>query len=793
MAPVAPEIEERSGIPEVPAVPSPAAPPAASPLKLVFGLAIFSSAFLLFFVELLLGKLILPRFGGTPAVWTACLLVFQVLLFAGYAFAHGLASRFSVARQGRTMLTALGASVLLLGALSRIWPTPITPGFSWSAGSVQYPALAIIEFLCAAVGFPFLLLSATSPLLQHWWSRTFAGESPYRLYALSNAGSLLGLLSYPFVIEPALQLHVQAWVWTAGYVVSAACFGICAWTAARSRATSSASLENPAAEAAPAAGACPRRDVGWRLPLLWAALAACASVQLMATTNYICQEVAVIPFLWVLPLCIYLVSLILAFENSRWYSRAIFHISFAVAAGWVIVLSLNAASRAFLAHLIAASILLFAGCMICHGEAARLRPAPEHLTKFFLCISAGGALGGMFVSLIAPQIFPGFWEFPLGVLACATLLVIAAARDRESWWHRGGRAAVPAMAGILLIPAVKELAQLWPLAAKLPGWTLQLGAAGLLAPAALLWFRARKAPAGTNSVRSIRFGVAAALLVLVAGLILPQRWLYNHVLARSRNFYGMVTVVNVQPDNYFMLTHGVTAHGFQFKAPELQRTPTGYYGKNSGANVLLSQWRGGPMRVGLVGMGAGTLAALGHAGDFYRFYEINPAVTRFAMGPDAYFTFINDSAARVELVMGDARMELEREAARGELQKFDVLVLDAFSSDAIPVHLLTREAFATYQKHLASEHAVIAVHITNSVLDLGPVVAGIANEYGYYALRTKPAWLGGLSSNSDWVLLSRDSSSLSSEALRRISIPFPGTAKPILWTDEYSNLVQLLR
>jgi len=767
-----------------------AAPNGTRRLRLIFGVTIFSAAFLLFFVELLLGKLILPRFGGTPAVWTSCLLVFQVLLLAGYATAHGLASRVSTASQGKIMLAALAGSLLMLAILCKVWPTPITPGFSFSAGNVQHPSLAIIEFLAAAIGVPFLLLSTTSPLLQIWWNKLFSGESPYRLYALSNAGSLIGLLSYPFLMEPALRLSTQAWVWTASYTACAICFGFCAWQIARWKPRNEDSLPAPALDAKTTDAGL---RLGWQLPTLWIALPACASIQLMATTNYICQEVAVIPFLWVLPLCIYLISLILAFENNRWYSRTVFQFAFAAAAAWQIVLSSRATSQSYLSHLAAASVLLLAGCMVCHGEAARLRPSPAHLTKFFLCISFGGAIGGVFVSLLAPNLFGAFWEFPLGIFGCAALLLVAAARDCSSWWYVGNREIAPALLGILLVPAARELAEFWPAAGKIPAWALWLSAIALICVAAMLRAKQRKPNVPRPSIPAVRVTFAAAVLVLLVGLILPQRWLYQHVLARSRNFYGVVTVVENKQDNYLTLTHGVTAHGFQFKGPNLEKVATGYYGRNSGANVLLAGWHNGPMRVGLVGMGAGTLAALGRPGDNYRFYEINPAVAKVSMGPRAYFTFINDSAAHVDLVMGDARMELEREAARGELQNFDVLVLDAFSSDAIPVHLLTREAFQTYRKHLRSEHSVIAVHVTNSVLDLGPVIAGIANENGFFALRTKPSWLGGMSSTSDWILLSQDPASVSTESLRRISIPFPGTAKPILWTDDYSNLVQLLR
>jgi len=757
-------------------------------LRFIFAVAIFSGAFLLFFVELLLGKLILPRFGGTPAVWTTCLLVFQVLLLAGYAVAHWMASRLALRSQALIVLGLLGFSLILLAVLTRFWPTPITPGFSWAAGAADSPSLTIIRFLGAAIGFPFLLLSVTSPLLQSWWSKIHDGFSPYRFYALSNAGSLIGLLSYPFVFEPALRLSQQAWLWTAGYAAYASFFAAAAFVAAKSPSPTTGLTGDKRYFTKQAA-----RPLGWQLPALWIALAACASIQLLATTNFICQEVAVIPFLWVLPLCIYLLSLILTFEGDRWYSRGLFHLGFAAAAAWVVVLGLQGFSHGYLAQLAACCALLFVGCMVCHGEAARLRPSPDRLTHFFLCISIGGALGGIFVSLIAPRIFTAFWEFPLAILGCATLLLAAVIRDRDSWWYSGRTAVAAAVAAAVVLAGWMELSQVWKTASKAPAWLAWVAVLGLLALAAMLWRKEHSSAAVVQNVHWVRALSVVAMLVLVAGLVLPQKWLYFNVLARSRNFYGMVTVVNVQPDNYLMMLHGVTAHGFQFKAPALQRVPTGYYGKNSGANLLLSGLPPVPARIGLVGMGAGTLAALGRPGDTFRFYEINPVVLKFSADPGAFFTFIKDSAARVEVVQGDARMALEQEAAKGDLQHFDVLVLDAFSSDAIPVHLLTREAFEIYRKHLRGPHSVIAVHITNRVIDLGPVLAGIARENGYAALRTYPTWLTGVSSKSDWVLLSRDPAALSSDALRNVSIPFPGAAKPILWTDEYSNLLQVLR
>jgi hypothetical protein len=530
-----------------------------------------------------------------------------------------------------------------------------------------------------------------------------------------------------------------------------------------------------------------------RSPLLWAALAACASVLLMATTNFICQEVAVIPFLWVLPLSLYLLSFILAFEDGRWYRREAFHALFAASAAAVIVITQPRAHYSYQVQLAACSALLFAGCMVCHGEAARLRPSKEHLTRFYLWISAGGAMGGVFVSLIAPKIFPAYWEYPLGILGCAALLIITGFGDASSWLRAERMwVAILATGGAALL-GFQELRAVWAAASNLPDWTPWVAALVVSAAVAGCYWTERARSFSDRYPILLRFGLAGAVLVMGWGCVAPQIWLFSHVLARSRNFYGVMSVVDVQPENYRMLTHGLTAHGYQSQVPALRRTATGYYAINSGVNRLLQGWPHHPMRVGLVGMGAGTLAALGQAGDEYRFYEINPDVLRFSTGPDAYFTFMNDSPAHISVVLGDARMSLEEELDRGEHQQFDVLVLDAFSSDAIPVHLLTREAFELYRKHLRGPDSVIAVHITNSTLDLGPVLVGTVKDFGFSGLRTNPVWLKGLSRLSDWVLLTESPAMISSDSLKEISIPFPGKLKPIHWTDEYSNLLRVLR
>ena len=748
-----------------------------------FAVAIFLSAFLLFQVQLILGKLILPLFGGAPTVWTACLLVFQILLLAGYAYAHLLASRGSLLVQGRVQILLLAIALASFIGLSRVWPTPITPGAGWRPSADADPVSTIVLFLLAAIGLPFFLLSTTGPLLQHWFAKASPGRSPYRLYALSNAGSLLGLLSYPFLVEPNLRIRTQAWVWVAGYAVFAVGYAACALRVRR--------ISAPMSEAAP--GRIVAAPLGWSRPVLWISLAACASTLLMATTNFICQEVAVIPFLWVLPLSTYLLSFILCFESERWYRPKVFHPLFAVTSGLVVLHVLLNTNSPYLWQLAACSVLLFAGCMVCHGEAARTRPGAEHLTKFFLCIALGGALGGIFVTLLAPKLFPNYWEFPLGLLFCTGLLFLLANRDANSWWHTGRLWLAAAIAaGIAyMIPGL-----LVPWLGRydvVPEW-VRWGITGCLAAAAVLSFRLQGR--GGSPAKASRLVPAAAIcgfLVLLAGAVIAQQFQFYHALARSRNFYGVLTVVDIHPGDYIVLEHGKTVHGFQFHDPQLARLPAGYYGTHSGVGILLQSWQQHPMRVGVVGMGTGALSALGRAGDVYRFYEINPDVLKYSWGEHPFFTYIKDSAARTDVVLGDARLSMENEAARGESQNFDVLVLDAFSSDAIPMHLLTREAFGTYVRHLRGPDSVIVVHITNKTLRLAPVLAGIAQEFHWNAVRTHPTWMPGLSSQSDWILLSRSFPLQAIPPLKQVSVPFPGQARPILWTDDYSDLFHVMR
>lgn len=752
------------------------------------GLTIFIGAFLLFQVQLLIGKYILPWFGGTPAVWTACLLFFQVLLLGGYAYSHFVATRLSLRRQSLLHTGLLICSVLLLILMSLFWPSPITPGSAWKPQPDSNPTLLILRFLFASIGLSFFLLSTTGPLLQHWFAQENPGASPYRLYSLSNLGSLLGLVSYPLLAEPNLRLRTQAWLWSLGYFLFAVlCAAIAPWGASADHSS------------APIASRPARKDCSlpltWAQQLFWVALAACGSAMLLSVTNIICQQVAVVPFLWVLPLCLYLISFILCFEYPFLYKRGPFHAFFALTAVGACAVLLESAITPLLIELAVFLAVMFACCMVCHGEIALTKPDPGHLTRFYLSISLGGAIGGIFVSLIAPVVFPGLWEFPLSVVASGALLLLAVRRDSHSWWYR----ALPWMpcallAGVLLL---------------IPGGTKVLGVKTLfLSP---LWYRilagflilaaagihpmTRKHAALFATARLTRATALLALSVVALGFVTEARLKLEDSVTRSRNFYGVLAVMRGSgPGGPFLfLRDRMTDHGMQYVDPVLARQPSGYYGPHSGINLLLSNRSTRPIRVGVVGLGIGTLAAFSRPGDVFRFYEINPAVIQLAQGNRAYFTYLRDSQAAVEIVPGDARLSLEREAARHEQQQFDVLVLDAFSGDAIPVHLLTREAFSLYRQHLRSPDAIIAIHITNRSLDLSPVLSGIARDFQFSVIRIYRPWLNTFSSQTDWVLLSQNPSSLRLPGIAEAGRSLPVTRDAPVWTDDYSNLLEVLR
>ena len=696
-----------------------------SAAQAVFGATIFLGAFLLFQVQPILGKYLLPWFGGTPAVWTTCLLFFQVLLLAGYAYGHALAGLRSARTQLVIHLALLAGSLALAGALAARWPSPILPGAAWKPVPGGHPTWEIVRLLAVSIGLPFFLLATTAPLLQSWYARVEPEASPYRLYALSNAGSLLALVSYPFLVEPALALGLQGRVWTWAYLAFALGCAASGVLAARSHRAQRFGVDEIIAEYEP------RPTAGTML--LWAALAAGGSVMLLAVTNQICQEVAVVPFLWVLPLSLYLLSFILCFHDERWCGR-----------GWL---------RALLLAAIVAPVLLFfgpyadirlqvavfcftlvAGCMVCHGELVRMKPAPRYLTSFYLMIAAGGAAGGVFVALVAPHLFAGYWEFHLGLWGCCLLALVVLVRERHRLFYREG-------------------------------------------------------------LRAGFYLYAFGLLLLGAELASHVAWYEHNTEQVERNFYGVVAVYSdYDPQAHsgvYALRHGRITHGLEYREGALAGRPTAYFAPESGVGLLLASYpHSTPLRVGVVGLGIGTLAVYGQRGDDFRFYEINPAVIRLA-GSSPYFHYLEHAPAQVEIVPGDGRLSLEREQAAGAAP-FDLLVLDAFNSDAPPAHLLTREAFALYLARLKPE-GVLAVNVSNRALDLRPVVLAAADRFDLGAAWVYQAPGDRFHPGSSWMLLARDRARLAAPGLARAASPLTGVPRIRPWTDDFSNLFRVLK
>ncbi len=759
--------------------------------------AIFLGAFLLFAVQLVLGKYFLPWFGGTPAMWTTCMFFFQTLLLAGYAYAHGLASRLSTRAQSIAHSTLLLLSLLLLCWLAVVWRSPLTPDISWRPHGSDHPAWHLIVLLLVSAGLPYFVLSSTGPLLQSWFTKTHPGRSPYRLYALSNLGSLLALVSYPFVIEPWLSLRMQARLWSWGFLAYALLCGYCALQLAGSTTARTQEPEATSEESNQIADSGPP-SVGCRI--LWLALAACASVMFLATTSQICQDIAVVPFLWVLPLSLYLLSFIICFDRSKWYSRGVFHPAFAIAVFLACLVLAEWGVRSIRLQIVVYSFTLFVCCMICHGELARSKPASRYLTSFYLMVALGGATGGVFVALIAPRLFNAFWEYQLGLWGSALLLFLVLSRDRRSWLH-SSRFGLPAVAvAAALLPGVTTLATEGKKGLEKFFPILPL----LIAVYVLI----RWGEKGENRARTraVPFYCVAALLVLGWTLAFVA-WAHVRGAAwTSRNFYGTLTVMDLNA-NYpesqaYSLFHGRTVHGFQFRMQARRRLPTGYYGMTSGAGRVLTGLRSArsqpadpaKLRIGVVGLGVGTLAAYGKAGDYIRFYEINPEVIRIA-NDDRYFTYLNDCLARLDVIAGDARISMERELGQKQPQHFDLLAIDAFSGDAIPLHLLTEEAFQIYLQEIKQPGGVLAVHISNTYLDLRPVLSHVAERFGLKYALLHASGDDDTTSRSDWVLLSFDEQFIKSvlTPAETTSSGSRGGSHISLWTDDYSNLFQVLR
>lgn len=650
----------------------------------------------------MIAKMILPWFGGTSAVWSTCMLFFQLVLLIGYLYAHWL-HEMPARRQMAIHCVLLVASLTVL---------PIRPGDSWKPTGAGNPSFLILGLLAVSIGLPYLILSTTSPLLQAWYMRR-SGSVPYRLFALSNLASMIALLSYPFLVEPNLTVRHQSLSWSTGYGVFALLCGLAAWRASGSEPAqvSSAIPSDPG----------PAPSPGMRL--LWTGLAACASTLLLAVTTFLTQDIAAIPFLWVLPLSVYLLSFILSFESNRFYQRDIFMpllVAALVCFGYFLrPRSLGVAMGPTIALLTAS---LFICCMVCHGELARLRPHPSRLTGFYVMISIGGAIGGLFVGLLAPAIFNAYYEFPIALTACA------------------------ALAAFLLIR--EGMAPVW------------------------------------------RFAAVAAVVAYAITVAVITRNTVHGYIAVVRNFYGELKVSDVTNDkpefDYRKLVHGRINHGLQMHNPQYRRKPVAYFCEAGGiGHAMAARSAGTNWDIGILGLGVGGLIPYGREGDTFHIYEINPQVLDLA---SSQFTYLKDTPAKVDVTLGDGRLTLERDSAR----RFDMLVMDAFAGDSVPVHLITREAFEMYLRHL-KPNGLLAVNITNRYLDLQPVVERAATALG------KKAIVFSYDAEDDdylcdstlWAVL-MDAASPVPESLKSGEVLKPYSAFR-MWTDDFSNMFSILQ
>ena len=818
-----------------------------------YAITIFLGAFLLFLVQPLIGKFILPWFGGTPGVWTTCLLFFQCVLLAGYAYAHCLNYFLPVRKQ-----VVVHGALLFLVLIS----LPITPSEALKPDGEKPPVVAILILLSLSIGLPYLVLSATGPLVQAWYSKAHPGSSPYRLYALSNVGSLLALVGFPFVLEPWTTRTFQVTGWSWAMVLYVAFCGLLAWTLRNINEPEQEKLSAESREVQPF-----QKYFSW---VFWLALPACATALLMATTNKMCQDVAVVPFLWVLPLALYLITFIISFDSPQWYVRELYLPMLILCWGGVLWVVTEGVEVHILLQVAVYCTALFVSCMICHGELFRLRPEPSRITQYYLGISAGGAIGGFAVAVLAPQVLKGYWEYHISIWLVGFMFLIMQCFMRETWrlnkWHiRGVLFACWAIVSFVLLQhtsfgteakcafifaplffgvgmsrlilakwyygcessesidfkssitavVLMLIGTFWCLGviANLYSgdWRRWLGELNpgiwiltvLMSLNLFVWLSLRNWKGKQISWGWHGLIIGPALLGFFLGLYKEVKNSTAGAIYMDRNFYGTLKVsryLDQGNEPYRLLLNGRITHGYQYENHEACDWITTYYTYGSGVELAIRYTPDKGKRVGVVGLGVGTIAGYAQKGDLYCMYDINPAVVRLSSDEQKQFTYCLNARARgakVEIIGGDARLAMERELDKGKSRQFDVLALDAFSSDSIPVHLLTREAMEIYGKHLKKD-GVLAVHVSNRYLDLEHVVRRLAKELSYKMIFIDSP--DGKDVGQDWVysatwiLLSRSqefmdkvvaNGEIQTDLSRRQDLP--------LWTDDYASIFRIMR
>lgn len=713
------------------------------------------SAFLVFVVQPMVGRMILPRLGGAASVWITVTVFFQVALLVGYLYAHVLALKL------KPVFQALIHATLALAAIFTL-PVTIPPGWAPSTGSA--PQLGLILVLAKSIGLPFVVISATAPLVQRWYSLTTARNAadPYFLYAASNLGSLAALVLYPTVLEPRLGLETQSLAWSyVGFTPLLVLIGFSIADAYRNAA--------PELHLDRSQIHCDHSDsepVSWRRRLHWLVLAAAPSSLFLAVTLQISTDIASVPLLWILPLTVYLLTFVIAFARKPVLSRSAVARTIPYAAT-IAVLVAGFETGIGLPQIAIGIVLLFLLALSCHSELVALRPAPRHLTEYFLLMSLGGALGGAFNAVLAPLIFADVYELPIAILAAVALWAVGRGVPPRAWfdgrWIAGGLALFVALRLALSLTSA-DGALRWMVIAK--------------AAAAFLCFAARRKPAAMTLL---------AAAVLAAGVNISLR----PELARYRSFFGVHRIETDATNSAHFLMHGNTTHGAEFTDPARRREPLLYYAAQGPAGQAIVALRAGAALspVGVIGLGAGAMACLGRPDEDWTFFEIDPAILATARDP-RYFSYLTDCAPKARIVLGDGRLKLVREPDAG----YRLLVLDAFGSDAIPVHLLTREALALYFRKL-KPGGVLLLHLSNRNIELLPVVAELAAAEG---LAGRWQFFPGippessLISQSEWAVLARterDLGSIADDARWRALPAAAGRA----WSDDFVDILSVIR
>ena len=681
---------------------------------------------------------------------------FQIMLLLGYIYAHVLIRFIPFPWQARIHIVALLAALTVL-IIHAFAVAPALPLNSWKDFDVDKPMRHLFLVLLTSIGLPFVVLSSTSPLLQAWAAKRYPDKTPYSLYSLSNFGSLLALLSYPVFVERFFPLTVQAWIWSTGFILFAsACLlsVLSTVNAGKANENGTVSLQNVQINKKPSLNGEQQKNGSWLTrSFRWFFPSFCASLMFLAVTNQLCMNVASVPFLWILPLSIYLVSFIIAFGGEKIYPRSVMLILFPFALAVLATLTADGfrvpgiwKSTVPLSMMVLYfSVSLMIICLVCHGELYRIRPAPSQLTSFYLIVSTGGAMGGFFVSILAPLFFPIHMELRIGVLLCF-LAVLSA---------------------ILHRPPIQALA-------------------------------------GKGFFKYV-FSAAGMLVFIVLCMLMQQLYMTNarNVVYWKRNFYGVVRcrMEGRSPqDKRVTLLHGNTYHGSQYLSEQKRYTPTTYYHQNSGIGLVFRELaKENAIHAGIVGLGAGILSCYTRPNDRFRYYEINPCIIDVAVYTKDHFAFTyiadaNSRGGQTVIVPGDARSMMEKDLNEHNLEEgaFDLLILDAFSSDAIPVHLLTAESFDLY-KRLIRPDGVMAIHITNNHLDLATVARRLAHHIGYEAVLIRTQHDANRDARPcEWIIASANRQFLNLPSIQKASTDIP-LNKTRLWTDNYSSLISVMK